>query len=221
MLAMALYRSGRTGEASDALAAAIQAYDWDEAKADNQDAWIAHVLCREAEELIVPNLSAFLKGDYQPKDNSERLELVGRCLFRRRFLSAARLYADAFAFDPKLADDPKSGNRHNAACCAARAGRGEGVGRKDLDEKERARWRRQALDWLRADLEAWSKRLPGDKPEERTAVAMQMRHWQEDADLSGLRDPAELAKLPTDEQETHKMLWADVQALLDKADPKK
>ena len=139
VLAMALHRSGRTGEASDALAAAIQAYDWDEAKADNQDAWIAHVLCREAEELIVPNLSAFLKGGYQPKDNSERLELVGRCLFRRRFLSAARLYADAFAFDPKLADDPKSGNRHNAACCAARAGRGEGVDAKDLDEKERGR----------------------------------------------------------------------------------
>ena len=69
---------------ADALAAAVQAYDWDEAKADNQDAWIAHVLRREAEELIVPNLAAFLKGGYQPKDNTERLELAGHCLFRRR-----------------------------------------------------------------------------------------------------------------------------------------
>ena len=48
-----------------------------------------------------------------------------------------------------------------------------------------------------------------------------LRHWQADPDLSGLRDTAELAKLPADEQEACKKLWADVQALLDKAEPKK
>ncbi len=221
VLAMALYRSGRTQDARVTLAAAVQNYDWDETKADDQDKWIAHVLRREAEELIVPNLAAFLKGEYHPGDNAERLELIGYCRFRKRYFAASQLYADAFAADPKLADDLKSGARYNAACCAARAGRGEGVDAKDVDDKERAGWRKQALEWLRADLALWAKRLESDKPEDRKQVAPTFRRWQTDADLSGLRDPAELAKLPADEQEACRKLWADVQALLDKADAKK
>jgi hypothetical protein len=37
------------------------------------------------------------------------------------------------------------------------------------------------------------------------------------SDLAGLRDPAPLAKLPEPEQETCRKLWADVEALLKKA----
>jgi tetratricopeptide (TPR) repeat protein len=42
--------------------------------------------------------------------------------------------------------------------------------------------------------------------------------WQTDPALSGLRDRAALAKLPTDERESWRRLWADVAALL-AADP--
>src|ERR1019366_2493412 len=131
VLAMALYRSGRTQQAREALADAVRSYEWDDAKAVELNSWIAHILRREAEELIVPNLSAFLKGEYQPKDNSERLELIDPCRFRKRYLSASRLYTDALAADPKLADDALSGNRYNAACSAARTGCGQGEGAKD------------------------------------------------------------------------------------------
>ena len=48
-----------------------------------------------------------------------------------------------------------------------------------------------------------------------------LKYWQQDPNLSCLRDVAELAKLPADEREACKKLWADVQALLDKAEPKK
>jgi serine/threonine-protein kinase len=216
VLAMALHRAGRAEEAREALAAAVQSYDWDEAKADNQDAWIGHVLRREAEELIVPNLAAFLKGEYQPKDNKERLELAGYCRFRKRYVSAARLYAEAFAADPKLLADPNSGNRYNAACCAAQAGCGDG-----RDEKERARWREQARDWLRADVALWAKRLESGKSAERQMVTATLKHWQEEADLSGLRVAADVARLPADEQEACEKLWANVRALLDKMDAKK
>ena len=89
------------------------------------------------------------------------------------------------------------------------------------DETKKAELRRQALAWLRADLDLWGKRLTSDKPEERKMAVERLRHWQQDTDLSGLRDAAELAKLPTDEQEASRKLWADVQALLDKADAKK
>jgi hypothetical protein len=46
--------------------------------------------------------------------------------------------------------------------------------------------------------------------------------WKADRDLAGLRDEAELAKLPQDERQVCRALWSDVDALLTKtgaADP--
>jgi hypothetical protein len=40
--------------------------------------------------------------------------------------------------------------------------------------------------------------------------------WKADADLGGLRDEPELAKLPADEQKACRALWAEVDALLAK-----
>ena len=51
ILAMAQYQKGQEDEARKTLAAAIASYDWSAAKADNHDAWIAHILRREAEAL--------------------------------------------------------------------------------------------------------------------------------------------------------------------------
>ena len=42
----------------------------------DQDGWICHVLRREAEGMILPNLPAFLDGKYQPQDDDERLALM-------------------------------------------------------------------------------------------------------------------------------------------------
>ena len=44
-----------------------------------------------------------------------------------------------------------------------------------------------------------------------------LRHWQKDTDLAGIRDAAALAKLPADERKAFAQLWADVAALLKKA----
>jgi hypothetical protein len=71
------------------------------------------------------------------------------------------------------------------------------------------------LDWLRADLGAYAKRL-GDGPG-RALVQERLRHWQGDRDLGGLRDPEALAALPADERQAWKELWAEVAALLGKA----
>jgi hypothetical protein len=40
-----------------------------------------------------------------------------------------------------------------------------------------------------------------------------LRHWQEDGDLSGVREPAALAALPAGEGKAWRRLWADVEAL--------
>jgi hypothetical protein len=51
---MALYQKGQKDEARKLLAAAIASYDWSMEKAISREAWIAHILRREAESLIQP-----------------------------------------------------------------------------------------------------------------------------------------------------------------------
>src|SRR5262245_3445728 len=131
--------------------------------------------------------------------------------------AAARLHRDALAASPALGADPRTGIRYDAACAAALAGcgRGEDVGK--LDEAAQARWRQQALDWLRADLTHWAKHSDADAPQPRSAVQQTLRHWQKDADLAGVRDEAALAKLPEPERQAWRKLWADVEAALVRA----
>ena len=121
------------------------------------------MLRREAEALILPNLPAFLRGEYQPQDNDERLALLAAqlasCEFEGLQGAAARLYFDAFAAVPTLADDVLAANCYHAACAAALAGCGQGKDADQLNDEERAVLRRQALDWLRQDLTWCGQRL--------------------------------------------------------------
>src|SRR5262249_59110865 len=94
------------------------------------------------------------KGAAGPTD---RIDLAGQCTGKRLHRAAVRFYEEAFAAQPKLADDLDAAHRYNAACAAALAGCGAGQDADQLDDKERAGLRRQALDWPRADLAA--KRL--------------------------------------------------------------
>ena len=69
---------------------------------------------------------------------------------------------------------------------------------------------------LRADLVAWSNHGEGGTPARRNEVRKRLRHWRNDRDLAGLRDEAELAKLPKAERAACRDLWARVHlALLD------
>ena len=47
-----------------------------------------------------------------------------------------------------------------------------------------------------------------------------MQHWEEDADLASIRDKEAVSKLPADEQEACRKLWADVAELLKKVQEK-
>jgi hypothetical protein len=128
------------------------------------------------------------------------------------------LHADAFAADPKLADDLKAAHRYDAACSAAKAAAGQGKDAAELDGKVRARLCKQALNWLRADLALHTRQLQTGKPADRAAVPKVLKHWQQDSDLVGLRDAAALARLPAEERAACERLWADVSALLAKAE---
>src|SRR5262249_59815386 len=100
---------------------------------------IQHSLRREAERMILPNLPAFLDGKYQSQNNDERLAFLGACQFANRTRAMARLYADAFAADPALADDLAAGHRYNAGRAAAQVGAGQGADATGLSHKEPGR----------------------------------------------------------------------------------
>jgi hypothetical protein len=127
------------------------------------------------------------------------------------------LYAEAFGVNPRLAEAVPTGHRYNAACAAALAAAGKGNDKPPLDEREKTRWRKQAIEWLRADVAFWGGQVGTGKPEVKATVPQTLQHWKTDTDLAGIRDPDDLAKLPEAEQKACRALWAEVDALLTKA----
>jgi tetratricopeptide (TPR) repeat protein len=176
-------------------------------------------MIRQTERMIAvaDRLAAVLNGEDQPRDGAEVETFVLLCRDQERYAAAARLLADALAADPKLADDLKAAHRYNAACSAALAAAGKGEEAATFDDPERARLRKQAHDWLRADLALWTRSLEPGTPAGHAAVQNAMRHWQHEPDLAGIRDPEALARLPEAERKECEALWAEVQALIDRA----
>ncbi|MFI5460714.1 MAG: tetratricopeptide repeat protein [Isosphaerales bacterium] len=162
-------------------------------------------------------LPAILSGQAKPADAAEWLPLAQMCYYKKLHGASARLWAGAFQAQPKLAEDMQAQNRYNAGCAAALAGSGQGKDDPPLDDATKTRWRKQAIDWLKADLAAWSKLLDSGPPQARQSISKTLQHWKADADLAGLRDPAALAKLPENEQKACRALWAEVDALLAKS----
>jgi tetratricopeptide (TPR) repeat protein len=157
----------------------------------------------------------------QPADTAECLTVAQLCqTHKKRYAAAARFYADAFAAKPKLIGDGPSGLRYDAACAAALAGCAQGEDAKSLDAQERGRLRRQALDWIRAELDAWGKLLDTEPDKARPVVIGQMRHWQADADFAGVRGQKALAQLPVAERQLWQELWGQVADLLARAQPR-
>jgi hypothetical protein len=187
---------------------------------DPKNALLLRPALAKAERMaaIQDRFAAFLKGEFKPTSNAERLGLAGWCKIKKRYRASAALHADCFAADATLAGDLKAAHRYDAACAAALAGAGQGADAGKLDDKERARLRKQALDWLKADLALRRKQmkswLPGVPAQARAALL----HWQKDNDLAGIRDKEALAKLPAEERAACAKLWADVVAPLKKAE---
>jgi serine/threonine-protein kinase len=216
VIAMALHRKGRAGEASKTLASAVLAYDWSANHVRDIHSCIQHSLRREAERMILPNLPAFLEGKFQPQNNDERLAFLGACQFLNRTRAMARLYADAFAADPALANDLDAGHRYNAARAAAQVGAGHAADATGVSDKERARWRQQARQWLRVDLTARARALDAASPATHSIQLLALTRWKTEPDLACLRYPEELKKLPADERQECGALWAEVGAVIDR-----
>jgi eukaryotic-like serine/threonine-protein kinase len=172
----------------------------------------------EAKVAVEAKLPAFLKGELKPGSNQERLAMAEVCRAKKFHHAAYRLYADAFAARPKLADDLDREYRFNAACCAALAGAGKGEDTAKLDDQERARLHKQAFEWFRADLTLRTRKLTNGDFVDRAEGLQNLKNWQTNRDLAGVRDKDALAKLPAEERALWEKLWADVAAVLKKAE---
>jgi tetratricopeptide (TPR) repeat protein len=176
---------------------------------------------RKAEKLVQldAKLSQFLAGGCSPADPMERLQLAWLCQqpYKQLNAAAARLFSEAFADKPTLADDLGIGRRYFAARTACQAGCGRDKYGGMIDKEERARLRRQALDWLKADLAAWRQVLEDGGAEAGPVVTRQMQRWQQDPGFVGVRAPDALGKLPEGEQKLWQALWREVGQTLDSA----
>jgi serine/threonine protein kinase/tetratricopeptide (TPR) repeat protein len=213
-LGRALMQKGQFGEALEVLRRGDQLGSGKPGWPYPSAQWV-----RECERLIELDgkMPAFLQGNAKPASPAERIELARLCSRKQLNRAAARFYQEAFAVQPELADHLGAANRYNAACDAALAGCGQGKDADKLEDTERARLRRQALDWLRADLQAWGRLLDQEPDKVRPMIVKQMRHWLADADFAGVQGAKALARLPEAEREPWQTLWTDVADTLTRA----
>lgn len=132
--------------------------------------------------------------------------------------AAIRLYSKALEIDPKLLDQPTNWHRYNLACSAAREGCRADKDGQEANKEAKREHRRLALMSLDADLAIWARPALSATAKDRALVKKTMLHWKSDADLVGIRDEKELAKLPEEEHTAFQKLWSNVDELLEKTE---
>jgi hypothetical protein len=120
---------------------------------------------------------------------------------------ALRVSADGLRANPPWADDPRHYVRFNAGRYALFCAEGKG---SDVPlPAERPAYRRQALEFLTADL-AGHRKLAATDPR---FVYRRTGHWLVDPELASVRDRAALEQLPLDERVAWVKLWTEVSEL--------
>ena len=191
---------GRAREGTGDPDGAVAAYD-EALRLDPNNAYARAARTRaQRDRDLYLRLPDIVAGKEEPKTASAGCRLAMLCARqRKRYTTSVRLFESAFATDPSLAEDLKAAHRYNAACFAALAAAGEDEDSTKLDDNERARLRKQALAWLRADLILRTRQLQSGQGSDSADGRSALRHWQQDTDLASLRDEAALAKLRPDD----------------------
>jgi serine/threonine protein kinase/Flp pilus assembly protein TadD len=177
---------------------------------------------RSCEQLLPleSKLPALLNGKEQSATPAERILVANFCLQQKQwYAAAARLYAEAFAEEPALANNMQAWHRYTAACCAVAAGSSQGKDAAHLGDTERTALRQQALDWLRADLAAYHRLFEKVPDKNGPVINQRMQYWQQDKLLVCACGLDALAKLPEAERAEWQKLWSDVADLLIRTRP--
>ena len=159
---------------------------------------------------LLRRMPALLGGEERPRDNDERLELAR--LRGEAGLAAigARLFAEAIAADPEIEGDRVIRPRCYGAFLAAWAGSGTTRDDPPPERAERARLRRQALDWLPGELATWRPLLEGGPTAGRRDAAAALRGWMNTHELSGVGEPESLKGLSPEECGAWQDFWEEV-----------
>jgi len=83
-----------------------------------------------------------------------------------------------------------------------------------LTENERLMRRKQAIQWLQADLAMWKKLIATGSPAERDVARKMLVHAQSEADFAAVRDFDSLNRMPAEESAECRELWDSVNAAL-------
>src|SRR5262249_53734729 len=148
------------------------------------------------------------------QSNEDRLALASLCQFRRLYRASAQFYAAALAADTSPANDLRASQQYHAACVAAQAGCGLGEDARTLDDRGKLRLRALALAWPQGDLARGSSQLAARPTADRAEVLTRMKGWLNDPALTGVREPAALARLRGAERQAWQKLWREVESLL-------
>ena len=189
---------------------------------DGKVAWIGHPMAMDealektsAKEFDIQAAARLYREEKERKKKAALAQVAGQ---HKKFAAAVRLSAEALESDPKLGDDLQARHRHHATGAAALAGVGKAEDDPRPDEAARDRFRAQARDWFRTDLGLCSKKLDTGNARDRDVVVQALQHCKQCGDLHGIRDTEALAKLPEAERKQWQALWADVEALLKRAE---
>jgi tetratricopeptide (TPR) repeat protein/tRNA A-37 threonylcarbamoyl transferase component Bud32 len=214
-LGLALRKQGQFSQAKEATLQALKLFPPGHPKHQVGKNQLAQ--CEQGLLALDQKLPAVLQGQAQPKDAFEQLALADLCWRDKKlYVTAVKFYTVGLAEQPGLAQL----HRYHAACAAALAAAGKGEDAAKLDDKVRDRWRKQALDWLQAELDAYTRLAEKGNAAARQLMAQRLAHWQKDADLSAVRDKKWLDAMPETDRRRWQQLWADVEALLKKAPDK-
>jgi len=141
------------------------------------EAWVS-----ECERMVAlePELERVLQEGRKPDSLEDQRHLARIAIVRKRYGAAAALYQNLFELDQTLLafPDPLADEtlRELAASVAIRAGLGQGEDAGHFDAEDRARWRKQALAWLREALAAAGESV-GEAGYIRTPVR-RLRDWK-------------------------------------------
>src|SRR5262249_31948760 len=151
---------------------------------------------KQAEEQVrLEELSTrLLAGEAHTESPSELAQLAEFApVWKRLHLASAEWLREAFTSDPQLADNTARAYRYTASCAAILGAATKAV--DAMSDEDRVAWRKQARDWLTADLAELRKRSesktpnPGvDFPQNHRSLSAYLSHWLRDSDLAGIRD---------------------------------
>jgi tetratricopeptide (TPR) repeat protein len=158
-------------------------------------------------------LPEILEGTTKPADGAERVGFAEICLTQGRYATAVRLYAEAFRFEPELAN----GHLYNAARAATLAANGPQLP-FGLLNRQRALWRRLAHDWLLDETDSWEPLVRTSQGRARVHKTIML--WQRTPDFASVRDKDQVANLPAAERLAWRTFWSNLDALLAEVKPK-